>query len=106
MVQVTTDVTSITATSARGTHVVRSCGMNRNKQRRIEMTPDMNDVANCELSIEELEAIAAGWSLGGILHSIGEAVKDGYNFVTHLSDNQKLLGIGGGAVIDRIIRAL
>ena len=37
--------------------------------------PSNDDFANCELSTEELEAIAAGWSFGGIIHSIEHGLK-------------------------------
>jgi hypothetical protein len=37
--------------------------------------PTNDDFSNRELSLDELDAVAAGWSLGGIVHSIGSGLK-------------------------------
>lgn len=51
--------------------------------------PSHDEFANCELSTEELDAIAAGWSLGGLLHSVEHGLK---SFFT----NKVVVGIGLG----------
>ena len=61
--------------------------------------PTNDDFANCELSAEELEAIAAGWGLDGVLHSIE---KDLTSFFT----NPVVAGVGGGFVIAGAIGTL
>jgi hypothetical protein len=37
--------------------------------------PTNDDFANCELSAEELDAVAAGFSLGGLIHSVEHGLK-------------------------------
>jgi hypothetical protein len=54
--------------------------------------PTNDDFANCELSAEELEAIAAGWSLGGIWHSIEHGL---HSIVT----NRVVAGVALGVVL-------
>jgi hypothetical protein len=61
--------------------------------------PANDDFANCELSAEELDAIAAGWSLGGLVNSIESGLK---SFFT----NPGVAGLAGGFVIAGAIGAL
>jgi hypothetical protein len=42
-----------------------------------------NDQMNCELSIDELDAVVAGSFLGGILHAIEHTVSTVYNDIRH-----------------------
>ncbi|MGZ4789017.1 MAG: hypothetical protein ACXWIS_20725 [Burkholderiales bacterium] len=54
--------------------------------------PSNDDFANCELSAEELDAVAAGWGLGSIVHSIEHGLK---SFFT----NPVVAGIAAGIVL-------
>ena len=51
--------------------------------------PSHDEFANCELTTDELDAIAAGWSIGGFIHSIEHGLK---SFFT----NPVVAGIGLG----------
>ena len=37
--------------------------------------PSNDEFSTCELSADELDAVAAGWGLGSIVHSIGSGLK-------------------------------
>jgi hypothetical protein len=54
--------------------------------------PTNDDFSNRELSLDELDAVAAGWSLGGIVHSVGRGLK---SFFT----NPVVVKIAAGVVI-------
>jgi hypothetical protein len=40
-----------------------------------DLFPKHDELVNRELSLEELDAVAAGFSLGGFVHSVGHGVK-------------------------------
>ena len=42
--------------------------------------PTNDDFANCELSAEELDAIAAGWGLGSIVHFVEHEASVAYHY--------------------------
>jgi hypothetical protein len=65
-----------------------------------------NDFATCELSIEELEAIAAGFSLGGALHWIGSEIGKGIDWLEHNPTGQHVASVGGSLLIRGLISLL
>ena len=59
--------------------------------------PSNDDFANCELSGEELEAIAAGISLGHFIHSIGHELNAFFTNPVVAGIAGALVLIGGGS---------
>jgi hypothetical protein len=62
--------------------------------------PTNDDFSNRELSIEELEAIAAGSFFGNVWNGIKSEVKAGINWFEHSTTGSQ---IKGGAIIGLVV---
>jgi hypothetical protein len=69
--------------------------------------PTNDDFANRELSIEELEAIAAGWP--GWVHSAVHGIEHGIGAAVHWAESpsgKNTLANAGGAVVNYLLHLL
>ena len=97
-------MTSVTASNGCTRHLARGCGNDLANQRRRNKDDTSDDFANCELSIEELEAIAAGWPYW--LHTVGHIAADigtGAGKFLLNAAGVPILAVTGAAVVGAIL---